>query len=141
MRWAVEREIADRIRERGGDYVLAVKQNQPKLYERVEEAINEALERDAENLDEHQTVEKGHGRQETRTYLIVAAPDAVDPEELWRRPQRRRYRDLGAGGLPGTREHGDPLLHPNEALPQTDESCKMKFVIAVSSDLWRRRHQ
>jgi predicted transposase YbfD/YdcC len=86
-----QREIADRIRERGGDYVLAVKQNQPTLYERVEEAINEALEEDAENLDEHQTVEKGHGRQETRTYSIVAAPDAVDPEELWR--------DLSAVGI------------------------------------------
>jgi predicted transposase YbfD/YdcC len=86
-----QREIADRIRERGGDYVLAVKQNQPKLYERVEEAINEALEGDAENLDEHQTVEKGHGRQETRTYAIVTAPDAVDPEELWR--------DLSALGI------------------------------------------
>ena len=79
-----QREIADRIRDRGGDYVLAVKQNQPTLYERVEEAINEALEEDAENLDEHQTVEKGHGRQESRTYAIVAAPDGVDPEGLWR---------------------------------------------------------
>jgi predicted transposase YbfD/YdcC len=86
-----QREIADRIREREGDYVLAVKQNQPKLYERVEEAINEALEEDAENLEEHQTVEKGHGRQETRTYAIAAAPDAVDPEELWR--------DLSAVGI------------------------------------------
>jgi predicted transposase YbfD/YdcC len=86
-----QREIADRICERGGDYVLAVKQNQPKLYERVEKAINEALEGDAENLDEHQTIEKGHGRQETRTYAIVAAPDAVDPEELWR--------DLNAVGI------------------------------------------
>jgi predicted transposase YbfD/YdcC len=79
-----QREIADRIRDRGGDYVLAVKQNQPTLYERVEEAIGEALEEDAENLDEHQTVEKGHGRQESRTYAIVAAPDGVDPEGLWR---------------------------------------------------------
>ena len=78
-----QREIAERIRQQGGDYVLAVKQNQPTLYERVEEAINEALEEDAE-LDEHQTVEKGHGRQESRTYAIVAAPDEVDPEELWR---------------------------------------------------------
>ena len=79
-----QREIADRIREQGGDYVLAVKQNQPTLYERVEEAISEALEEDAENLDEHQTMEKGHGRQESRSYAIVAAPDEVDPEKLWR---------------------------------------------------------
>jgi predicted transposase YbfD/YdcC len=86
-----QREIAERIRDRGGDYVLAVKQNQPTLYERVEEAIHEALEEDAENLDEHQTVEKGHGRQESRTYAIVAAPDGVDPEKLWR--------DLSAVGI------------------------------------------
>ena len=86
-----QREIADRIRDRGGDYVLAVKQNQPTLYERVEEAISEALEEDAENLDEHQTVEKGHGRQESRTYAIVAAPEGIDPEKLWR--------DLSAVGI------------------------------------------
>jgi hypothetical protein len=29
----------------------------------------------------------------------------------------------------------------NEALRHTDESCKMKVVIAVSFDLWRRRLQ
>jgi hypothetical protein len=60
-------------------------------YERVEEAISEALEEDAENLDEHQTVEKGHGRQESRTYAIVAAPEGIDPEKLWR--------DLSAVGI------------------------------------------
>ena len=27
----------------------------------------------------------------------------------------------------------------SEALPQTDESCRMRVVIAVSFDLWRRR--
>ena len=42
------------------------------------------MEEDAEKLDEHQTVEKGHGRHETRTYAIVAAPESVDPDELWR---------------------------------------------------------
>jgi predicted transposase YbfD/YdcC len=86
-----QREIADRIREGGGDYVLAVKQNQLKLHERVEEAISGALEEDAEYLDQHQTGEKGHGRQETRTYAIVAAPESVDPEKL--------RRDLSAVGI------------------------------------------
>ncbi len=79
-----QREIADRIREPGGDSVLAVQQNPPTLEERVEEALSEALEEDAENLDEHQTVEQGHGRQESRSYAIGAAPDEVDPEKLWR---------------------------------------------------------
>jgi predicted transposase YbfD/YdcC len=65
-----QREIAGLIREGGGDYVLAVKQNQPTLYEQVEGAIDAGLEQDAAALDEHQTVEAGHGRQETRTYAI-----------------------------------------------------------------------
>ena len=37
-----QREIANQIRQRGGDYVLAVKPNQPKLSEQVEEAIDSA---------------------------------------------------------------------------------------------------
>ena len=79
-----QKEIAEQIRERGGDYLLAVKQNQPTLYEQVEGAIDEALERAAEEIQEHQTVEKGHGRQEARTYAIFPKPESVDPEGLWR---------------------------------------------------------
>jgi predicted transposase YbfD/YdcC len=86
-----QKEIADQIRERGADYLLAVKPNQPTLFEQVEGAINEALEQDAEDVDEHQTVEKGHGRQETRTYAIFPAPESVDPGDLWR--------DLSAVGI------------------------------------------
>jgi predicted transposase YbfD/YdcC len=78
------KEIAELIREGGGDYALAVKQNQPTLYEQVGEAIDAGLERDTAALDEHQTVETGHGRQEARTYAIFPAPEAVDPDGLWR---------------------------------------------------------
>jgi predicted transposase YbfD/YdcC len=86
-----QKEIAERIREGEGDYVLALKQNQPKLYEQVEGAISEALEQDAKDVDEHETVEKGHGRRETRTYAIFPKPGSVDPEGLWR--------DLSAVGI------------------------------------------
>jgi predicted transposase YbfD/YdcC len=78
-----QKEIAAQIRQGDGDYILAVKQNQPTLYQQVNQAIDEALEGDAKDLDEHQTVEKGHGRQETRTYAVVAAPKSVDPEGQW----------------------------------------------------------
>jgi predicted transposase YbfD/YdcC len=86
-----QKEIADLIREGGGDYVLAVKQNQPTLYEQVGEAIDAGLEQDAAALDEHQMVETGHGRQETRTYVIFPAPETVDPDGVWR--------DLSAVGM------------------------------------------
>lgn len=78
-----QREIAEQIRQGGGDYVLAVKQNQPTLYEQVEEAIEAALEQSPEQVDEHMTVETGHGRHETRSYAITAAPESVDPEGRW----------------------------------------------------------
>ena len=79
-----QKEIAAQIRQRGGDYVLAVKQNQPTLYEQVAEAISAGLEQDAAVVQEHQTVETGHGRQEMRTYAIFPAPETVDPEGEWR---------------------------------------------------------
>jgi len=86
-----QKEIVELIREGDGDYVLAVKRNQPTLYEQVNHALDEALGRDAKDLDEHQTVENGHGRQETRTYAVAAAPEGVDPEGQWQ--------DLNAVGI------------------------------------------
>ena len=60
-------------------------------YEQVEGAIREAREQDAADIEEHQTVAKGHGRQETRTYAVFPAPESVDAEDLWR--------DLSAVGM------------------------------------------
>src|SRR5205814_7514738 len=53
------------------------------VYGRVDAAITTALEEDAPDLDEHQTDEKGHGRQETRTYAVISAPETVDPGGQW----------------------------------------------------------
>jgi predicted transposase YbfD/YdcC len=86
-----QRAVADRIREGEADDVLAVKENQPTLDEQVEEAIAEALEQDAEDIEEHQTVGTGHGRQATRTYALFPKPEPVDPQGLWR--------DLSAVGI------------------------------------------
>jgi len=97
-----QKAIADQVRERQADYALAVKENQPTLYEEVEGAIAKALEQDAQDIEEHQTVETGHGRQETRTYAIFPKPDSVDPEGLWR--------DLSAVGI-ATSERIDTQGH------------------------------
>ena len=78
-----QREIAAAIRRGEGDYVLAVKQNQPTLDERVEAAIDLASVEETGGFEEHVTSEKGHGRQETRTYAIMPAPGPIDPEGQW----------------------------------------------------------
>jgi predicted transposase YbfD/YdcC len=84
-------EIADLIREGEGDDVPAVKQDRAALSEPVEEAIRAGLEPDGSGLDEPQTVAAGHGRPEARTYAVFPAPEAVDPDGVWR--------DLSAVGM------------------------------------------
>jgi predicted transposase YbfD/YdcC len=101
-----QKEIAGLIREGGGDYVLAVKQNQPTLYQQVEKAIDAGLEQDAATLDEHGAVERGHGRHETRTYAVIPAPESVDPDGLWR--------DLNAVGMAITESTDSRGRHRSE---------------------------
>src|SRR3954470_5105389 len=73
-----QKEIAGLIRDGEGDYVLAVKENQPALFERVRGAVNDGLEQDAAGIDEHRTEGRGHGREEVRTYAVFPAPATVD---------------------------------------------------------------
>lgn len=63
-----QRTVAERIIERGGDYVLALKSNQPTLYEDVRTFFDEATRRAWRGIehgyDEH--TDGGHGRIELR---------------------------------------------------------------------------
>jgi predicted transposase YbfD/YdcC len=68
-----QKEIAAQIKKQGADYVLALKDNQPKLCAEVQEMFIEGLETDFEGMKHQQceTTEKGHGRKEKRTYHII----------------------------------------------------------------------
>jgi predicted transposase YbfD/YdcC len=79
-----QKAIAAEIVEGGGDYVLALKGNQETLYQAVIEHIDEQLEGDLAAAREHVTIEKGHGREETRTYLQLPAPEDLPGREQWR---------------------------------------------------------
>jgi predicted transposase YbfD/YdcC len=75
-----QREIAETIVERGGDFVLTVKDNQPALHASIQTSFEKALESDFAGLqhDHYETEERGHGRQETRCYDIITDPPAFD---------------------------------------------------------------
>jgi predicted transposase YbfD/YdcC len=68
-----QKEIAGQIRRQGGDYVLAVKDNQPKLHEKVQALMAEARQENLEGWhgDYHEQTEAGHGRIETRKVWCV----------------------------------------------------------------------
>jgi predicted transposase YbfD/YdcC len=72
-----QKQIAADIVAGGGDYVLAVKENQPTLYADVQRVLLDGLEDDFAGLEHHywSKAEQGHGRTEERHYHIVAVPD------------------------------------------------------------------
>ena len=81
-----QKEIAAEVREAKAHYVLAVKENQPNLYEDLVEHFEEVLE-DEESLpppQRHTTEEKGHGRLEQRFYYSTPVPDTLRNREAWR---------------------------------------------------------
>lgn len=80
-----QKEIAKQIVAAEGDYVLTVKDNQPNLLEDVRDRLTEALEDDTQRLrcDSHQTTEKGHGREEKRSYFILENPQGIRNQEDW----------------------------------------------------------
>ena len=70
-----QKAIAETIIDGEADYVLALKGNQETLHQAVIEHIDEQLDGDLSNAQEHVTIEKGHGRQETRTYYPGSEDD------------------------------------------------------------------
>src|SRR5512135_2201591 len=80
-----QKDIAAKIVGGGGQYALAVKENQPHLYEDIERAFDEALDQGEPGVDftECQTEEIRSGRQETRSCCVITAPKGIRDAGLW----------------------------------------------------------
>lgn len=77
--------IAETIIEGQGDYVLALKGNQGDLYNDVVQLFEYACQTQFRGIehDSYQTVEKGHGRIEHRTYWTMGQTDYLLGAERW----------------------------------------------------------
>ncbi len=86
-------EIARQIVDAGADYCLAVKDNQPTLHQGIVDFFEEHLDDDFAGIRMryHVTDEKGHGREETRYYMICPVPEDL--------PDRARWTGLKAIGV------------------------------------------
>lgn len=69
-----------RIRQQGGDYLVAVKGNQPALHEAVRAAFERAGEAEFAGCDMSASVEDGHGRHEERYVTVIQNPEGL-PEQ------------------------------------------------------------
>ena len=79
-----QKAIAAQIIEGEADYVLALKGNQETLHQTVIDYIDEQLEGDLASAQEYVTTEKGHGREEMRTYLQLPAPEKLPQFMRWK---------------------------------------------------------
>jgi predicted transposase YbfD/YdcC len=81
-------EIAQKILDGEGDYVLHVKPNQPTLYQGMADYFDKCLEDDFAHVKvrRYHTEETGHGREESRYYYVC--------------PRKVQYADSQALGRP-----------------------------------------
>lgn len=75
-----QKDIANKITNRRADYILALKRNQPQLYDDVAETFDHLRNSEFSDIDYRfcETVEKGHGRIEKRRCWAVSDPTYLD---------------------------------------------------------------
>ncbi|EOC0649678.1 ISAs1 family transposase [Salmonella enterica subsp. enterica serovar Apapa] len=71
-----QKDIAEKIRSQGGDYLFSVKGNQGRLQKAFEEKFP-LKELNNPKYDSYATTEKGHGREETRLHIVSDVPDEL----------------------------------------------------------------
>lgn len=80
-----QKEIAQLIRQKKGDYVFALKGNQGTLLEDVQFYFEQACQLQWKGIphDVYETVDGDHGRIETRRYYTVTALEGLRHREQW----------------------------------------------------------
>lgn len=81
-----QKEIAGAVVAAKGDYVLALKDNQPTLYRAAVDHLMSRWEGDfaGDEVGRRQVEETGHGRRESRTYIQLGAPEGLPGLKSWR---------------------------------------------------------
>jgi predicted transposase YbfD/YdcC len=80
-----QKAIAQQIRDDGGDYLLAVKDNQPTLYTDVQDCFERAHDLQFVGIkhDSFTTEEVSHGRHEQRVYTVLYEPTGLSTKDEW----------------------------------------------------------
>jgi len=81
-----QKGIAAQIVDGGADFVLALKGNQEALHQEVIDYVDEQMQNDFADVQarRHITKEKGHGREEIRSYLQMPVPKSLRGLQLWK---------------------------------------------------------
>lgn len=104
-----QKELAARIKDGGGEYILTVKENQPTLRAEIEAEFIKAFDVQLAGKahDEYETREAGHGRQEYRKYTVLYNVEGVASRGEWAglRVIGQCYREREAAGKKSVEMH------------------------------------
>lgn len=80
-----QKAIAQKIVDQGGHYALTVKDNQEHLLEDIQESFLKAFDSDFAGVDhdEYETRERGHGREEYRSYTVLHSTEGIRHADAW----------------------------------------------------------
>jgi predicted transposase YbfD/YdcC len=80
-----QKAIAQRIVQQGADYVLTVKENQERLFRDIQERFEEAFAKDFAQVehDSWEKRERGHGREEYRSYTVLYGAEGLRTGSEW----------------------------------------------------------
>jgi predicted transposase YbfD/YdcC len=81
-----QKDIAEKVIDRGGHYVFTVKDNQPHLLEDIQDSLLKAAERDFAGMehDSYETRERAHGRDEYRYYTVLHDIEGLRHKDDWK---------------------------------------------------------
>ena len=124
---------ARQITEQGGTFVLALKDNQPNLHKSVQLFAEHAAKEKYAGLSTRTvtTVEKDHGRIETRRYRLIGLPEGI----AWADEKRDWQGLLSIGIAESTRQIGDAISTETRvfltAIPVGPPDSARRFARAV----------
>jgi predicted transposase YbfD/YdcC len=80
-----QKEIVKQVVTGGGDCVIAVKDNQPKLLAAIRSKVFDDLEKDRKELQDrvYETLDDGHGRIDERSYHLMKVPRDFAATKDW----------------------------------------------------------
>ena len=102
-----QKAIAAQVRSQGGDYLLAVKGNQPALQGAVHAVFDRACGADFEGVDHDgdASAGRGHGRHEERYVAVIYDPEGLPPEWPDVAAVVQVNRERTAGGVTASTSH------------------------------------
>lgn len=123
-----QKKIADKIINKGADYVLALKGNQSTIHKNTALFFDhlEENQKDVTSIDTFESVDGDHGRVETRKYTVVSDIDWLQGKEDWRGL-------TSIGMVESTRDFGDKVSTDKRYYLTSLDCDSEKFAEAVRS--------